>query len=421
MGGIDGTWLDRPDLRVGIALVIGLLIGAEREQRMVEGGHRAAGLRTFAITALLGAVAHLFGDPIVLAVFGAAIAAGSFTAYALGDRTDPGLTSEIALVLTYALGALAIDHPMLALGGGIVTALLLALRTPLHTMVREVLTPAELRDALIVAAAALVVLPAIPNQTVDPWDVLNPFVLWRLVVVILAIHLGAHVAQRLLGPRWGVPLAGLAAGFVSSSATIAAMGKRAKDQPERAGAAIAAATASTVATFAQMAILVGAASPALLRALAVPLAAGGIAALAYAGVFAIQAAREEGDYTPPEGRAVDIRGALVFALLVTAVSVASTLIERVAGGAGVVIGASVAAFADAHAAGASIASVHAAQHLSLPDAELAVLACVSTNTVTKTALAFASGTRSFALRVVIGLAIVLGATWIAWAVHAAGT
>ncbi|UJR85194.1 MgtC/SapB family protein [Sandaracinus amylolyticus] len=411
---------DSIELRIGIALVIGLVIGAEREQRMSEGAHRAAGIRTFAITALLGAIAHALEQPVVLGVLGAAVGTAAVVSYWLGDRTDPGLTSEIALVLTFALGALAIDRPTTALAVGITTALLLAYRARIHEAVREVLTPAELRDALIVAAAALVVLPLLPAHPVDPWGVLVPFTLWRLVVLILAIHLAAHVAQRMLGPRWGLPIAGLAGGFVSSSATIASMGGKAKDDPPHTSGAIAAAAASTVATFVQMALLVGAASPRLLeQGLWIPLAAGGSAALLYAGLFTLRSARGEHG-GPPPGRAVDLRGALIFALLVTGVSVGATLVGRQVGALGVVIASTVAAFADAHAAGASVASVHAADQLETTSAIVAVLACLSTNSVTKSVLAYSSGPRGYALPVVLGVAIVLAATWGAYGLYVVG-
>lgn len=407
------------ELRVGVALVIGLVIGAEREQRMGEGAHRAAGIRTFAITALLGAVAILLEQPIALALFGAAVATGAMVSYALGDRTDPGLTSEIALVLTYALGALAMSRPMLALGVGITTALLLAFRTRIHSVIREVLSPSELRDALIVAAATVVVMPVIPDRTIDPWGVLNPFVLWRLVVVILAIHLAAHVAQRAIGPKWGLPIAGLAAGFVSSSATVAAMGKKAREDPTQVGGAIAGATASTIATFLLLAALVGTASPGLLLDLALPLTAGGLSALAYAAFFAVRAAREGGAKIETTRSAVDLRGAILFALLVTGVTIGASLVEGLAGSAGVVIAAAIAAFADAHAAAASIASVYAADRLDAAPAVLAVLACVSTNTVTKAVLALTSGPRSYSVPVLVGLTIVVAATWGAWVAHVA--
>ena len=400
------------ELRIGIALVVGLVIGAEREQRLAEGAHPAAGIRTFAITALLGAIARALDEPVVLAVLGGGVALAAIVSYVAGDRTDPGLTSEIALVLTFALGALALDRPFVALAAGITTALLLAFRARIHDVVREVLSPAELRDALIVAAAAIVILPLLPDRTVDPWGVLNAFTLWRLVVLILGIHLAAHVAQRMLGARWGLRVAGLASGFVSSSATIAAMGAKAKEGEEHVQGAVAAATASSVATFVQLAILVTAASPALMGpAMTIPLAAGGLAALGFAARYAIRSARSHKGVAAAPGRAVDLRGALAFAVLVTIVSVGATLIGREVGALGVVIAATIAAFADSHAAAASVASMHAGGNLATSAAVLGVLACVSTNSVTKLVLAAASGPRAYSVPVAIGVVIALAAAW----------
>ena len=277
-------FLDRVELRVAVALIVGLVIGAEREQRLAstepnERGavHKSAGIRTFAIVGLLGAVGVLLAQPWTLALFALGVIAASLVSYALGDRTDPGLTSEMALVLTFGLGALAITQPMLSLAIGITAALLLAFRAHIHAVVKDVLSPAELRDALIVAGAALVALPVLPDRAIDPWEVINPFVLWRLVVLILSVHLGAHVARRVFGARWGMTIAGLASGFVSSSATIAAMGSQAKREPTQAKGAIAAGTASTVATFVQLFLIVSAASPALARHLVVDAAAHGAA------------------------------------------------------------------------------------------------------------------------------------------------
>lgn len=408
--------LESIEARFVVALIIGLVIGAEREQRMREGAHKFAGIRTFALTSVLGSVAAMLDHPAIVVTFGAAVAVSAMVAYGLGDRSDPGLTSEIALILTYALGVLAMTRPSLAMAIGIVVALLLAFRARIHAMVKEVLSPAELRDALIVAAAAIVVLPVVPDHPIDPWGVLNPFTLWRLVAVVLAIHLAAHLAQRVVGPRWGLAIAGLASGFVSSSATIAAMGNKAAEDPAQARTAIAAATASTVATFVQLAILIGAASPPLLRDLAFPLVAGGVAAIAYALAFAVRAAREtDPSAEPPRGRAVDLRGAVVFAILVTGVTIGATFLERASGGAGVVIGAALAAFADTHAAAASIASVHDAGRLDAMVAAIAVLACVSTNTVTKIVLALGSGPRRYSIPVAGGALLVLAATWAVWA------
>ena len=402
-------------MRIAVALIVGLVIGAEREQRLAESPtvHKSAGIRTFAIVALLGAVGMLLEQPFTLAVLAAGIVAASLVAYALGDRTDPGLTSEAALVLTFGLGALAIAEPQLALAVGIVTALLLAFRQRIHDVVKEVLSPVELRDALIVAGAVLVALPLMPDRAVDPFGVVNPFVLWRLVTLILTIHLGAHVARRMLGARWGTPIAGFASGFVSSSATIAAMGADAKKEPSRLTAALSGATASTVATFVQMGVLVTAASPELGRRLAIPLGIGGLAAALVAAYFARSATSAE-PAAERRASAVDLRGAAMFALLVTVASLVSLGGRALAGDAGAVIGAVIAALADAHAAAASVGSLLVAGAVEPELAVIAVLACLSTNSLTKIVLAFGAGDRTYGTRITVATLAVLTAAWVGW-------
>lgn len=404
------TFLERPEGRLAIALGIGLVIGAERERRKGEGPTRAgAGIRTFAVVALLGGVAALLGSEALLVVVALLVGGIAVARYALGERDDPGFTTEVSLVLTYCLGALANREPLIALAAGLVVATLLALRARLHTAVRSVLSEDELRDALLFGVAAVVVLPLIPDRTIDPLGVLNPFTLWRLVVLIMAMSAVGYVAQRAIGPRYGLALAGFGAGFVSSSATIAAMGARVRGDAALLQPAVAGATASTVATFVQLAILVGAADPSLLSALGWPLAAGGIVAAAYAVVQTWRARRVDAE--PTRGRAFKLSTALGFAALVTTISFASALARSWFGATGAIAAAAMAGLADAHASSAAIGSVAATGQLARSGAVIAVLLAVTTNTVTKLVLALTSGPRAYSVRVGLGLLLVLIATW----------
>ena len=124
-----------------------------------------------------------------LGIIGAAV----LIAYAYGSHEDPGLTTEVALVLAFLLGALAIEEPQLASGLGVVVAILLAARTQIHRFVNQALTEQEVHDGLLFAGAALVVLPLVPNESVGPYDAFNPFTVWRLVVIVMAIGAGVMV------------------------------------------------------------------------------------------------------------------------------------------------------------------------------------------------------------------------------------
>jgi uncharacterized membrane protein (DUF4010 family) len=404
------TFLERPEGRLAIALGIGLVIGAERERRKGEGPDRSgAGVRTFAVVALLGGAAAMLESEALLVAIAAVVGGVAIIGYWLGDREDPGFTTELSLMLTYCLGALADRQPLVALAAGLSVAMLLALRARLHSVVRSMLTDEELRDALLFGVAAVVVLPLIPDRPIDPLGVINPFTLWRLVVVLMAMSAAGYIAQRAIGPRYGLALAGLGSGFVSSSATIAAMGARARADAELLGPAVAGATASTVATFVQLAILVGAADPALLAVLAWPLGAGGLAAVAYAGLQTWRARRAEVDAT--RGRAFKLSTAVLFATLVTAIGFASTLARAWLGSAGAIAAAAIAGLVDAHASSAAIGSMTAAGQLARGGAVIAVLLALTTNTITKLVLAITSGPRGYWVRVGGGLALVLVVTW----------
>ncbi len=124
----------------------------------------------------------------------------------------------------------------------------------------KILTESELHDALIFAAATLVVLPLVPDRSMGPYGALNPRSIWLIVILIMAISATGYVAVRMLGAKFGLPIAGLAAGFISSTATIAAMGGRVTKQNDVIAGAVAGAVLSTVATVMQMAIVLGATS-----------------------------------------------------------------------------------------------------------------------------------------------------------------
>ena len=193
--------LNRPEWPLFVALAIGLLIGLERERRKGEGTSRSpAGLRTFALVGLLGGVAALIGSTGLVLMAGSFVALGGLAAYALGDRKDPGLTGEVALVVTYGLGVLAQTKPAIALEAGVVVAALLAFRVQLHRFVRERITDQELLDALTFAIAAVVILPLLPNRAVDPFGLFNPFTLWRLAVVAMALSFVG--CMGCLSPAW---------------------------------------------------------------------------------------------------------------------------------------------------------------------------------------------------------------------------
>lgn len=397
---------------LAVALGIGLLLGVDRERHRGEGLRRTpAGVRTFTLVALLGAVSALTGQGVVMAVVGGFVALAALAAYVRSTPEEPGLTTEVALVMAFLLGVLAVQDARLAAGLGVIVTALLSARSWLHTLVREQLTEQEFHDALVFAAAALVVLPLMPDRGMGPFQAFNPFVVWRLVVIVMTINGLGYLALRVTGPRFGLELAGLVSGFVSSVATIAAMGKRSTQDADLSRPAAAGAVLSNVATFIQMMLLIGSTSPATLAALVVPLAMGTVAAIVYGGVFVIRAAKGDAPHHAALGHAFDLRAALALAGLVSIVLFTSAALLAWLGRSGLLVAASLAGLADTRSAAMSVSSLVVAGKVSAGEAVLPILAALSTNTLTKLVVAFATGRREYGLQVGLGLVLVMAAVW----------
>jgi uncharacterized membrane protein (DUF4010 family) len=395
-----------------VALGVGLLIGIDRERRKGDGATRdPAGLRTFTLAALVGATAMSVGDELLLAAATLGMVAFAGLSYWRARGGDPGLTTETALVLTTLLGGLAIKQPEVAAGLGVVAAVLLAARSPLHRFVRSVLTDDELRDLLIFAAATLVILPLLPDKPIGPYGALNLRTVWTIVILVMAVSALGYVAVRLVGPRYGLPLAGLASGFVSSSATIGAMGTRAKAEPGLMKPAVAGAVLSSVATVAQLAILIAATNMPTLQALWVPLVLSGAAAILYGGVFTLWALKQKAQSHEAQGHAFSLTTALAFAAILAVVLLVAAAAQDWFGEAGVLVAAAAAGFADTHSAAVSVASLVGDGRLKPPQSVIPVLAAFTTNTLTKMAFAVTAGGRTFAAYVIPGLLLMLAAAW----------
>ncbi len=323
--------IEAPWLNLAIATGVGLMIGLERERsKGVGSARRPAGIRTFTLAALLGAIAaHLGGVPL-LAVATAGVVALAALAYALGHDDDPGLTTEIGLVATPLLGGLAMSDTGLAAGLGAAVAVIFAAKAPLHGFATRVLTGAEVTDALVFAVATLVIWPQLPDRYLGPFQALNPHSIWFLVILVMALGACGHVATRALGARFGLPIAGLASGFVSSTATIGAMAGRAAKDPASMRAAVAGAAFSTVATFVQLALLLLTISRSTLVLMAPALGAGALVAALYGLAFALRAVTPEGTTDAKPGRAFSVGTALGLAammavMLVLAAGLSSTV------------------------------------------------------------------------------------------------
>ncbi len=377
------------------------------ERRKGSGPHRgAAGLRTFAVVACSGGLAQWTGMPGLVIAGALLVAVLAALAYARSQRigpapdVDPGLTTEIALFATYLIGVAAVRSPVVGAACGAGLAALLAARERLHRFATQWLNEQELHDGLLLAALALIALPLVPKEPIAALGGVSLRPVAFLVVLILLLQAAAHVALRLLGARGGLLLVGFLSGFVSSTATVATMARRARTEPAHARACAAGAGMSGAATWVLAIIVVGSLAPSTV-ALVLPGALTGAfvaAALAWWPVRRGNTPAAAAQARPAQGP-LRLREALVLAALLLGISAAVAALTRSMGTDAALPGAALAALADAHAAIAALASLTEAG--TLPGATLrwGMLLAIATNTVMRIVVAATTGGAAFARQV----------------------
>lgn len=417
---------------LAVALGAGLLIGIERERRKGRGDDReAAGLRSFVVAAMTGALAQTLPTPGLVAIAAVLVGLLAAIAYWKSRSRDPGLTTELALFATYLIGVHSVISPALGAACGAGLAALLAARARLHRLATELLSEQELHDGLLLIALALIVLPLVPAAPIAALGGMQARPLAALVLLIMAMQAASQVALRWLGPRRGLMASGFLAGFVSSTASVASLGSRARAEPGQLGVLAGGAVLSAAATWVQAMVMSAALSPAAAWAL-LPSAVAGALACAAAGAWLAsrpRVATPVTEVTPvtPVAAAADIdpapsrsalhpHEAMTVALMLGGVAVAVGLLQRRFGETGLGIGVALAALVDAHAPIASLASLHAAGTLGAKAMVAGALLAVTSNTLTRCVVALVAGGHRYGLRVVASLAVSLGLAWLvgAW-------
>jgi uncharacterized membrane protein (DUF4010 family) len=261
-------WPYLPTLsRLALAAAVGLFVGIERERRRKE-----AGLRTFAFSALIGAVGGLLGDPyafIALGLIGVLIILLNIETIRTGEGAE--ITSSAALIIVTFAGVLAgRGHTFTPVTLAVTTAALLAWKEPLSGF-SHALTESELRSAVLLAILAFVVFPVLPSGTVDPWNLLDPREAWVTVVLIASLGFVNYLLFKIYGTR-GVELTGFLGGLVNSTVTVTELANRAKAAAGRlSDFTYRAVILATAAMLLRNGVILGILAPAALLAAAIPL------------------------------------------------------------------------------------------------------------------------------------------------------
>jgi uncharacterized membrane protein (DUF4010 family) len=329
---------------------------------------------------------------------------------------ERGITSEMAFVVSFLLGGVALAPEVLpgagprvvvVLGTAVVAAALLSSKPVLQPLMRRV-SREDVASTLKFLVVAVVVVPLLPDRSLGPFGALNPRVIGWMLLLVTGVSFVGYAATRLLGPERGLGLTGLVGGLVSSTAVTLAMAARAKEEPRLARPAALAVVLASSIVFLRVLVLVALVNPALARTLAFPMLGMAVAGLA-ASVAVYR--RGAGSATPADvllRNPVSLSSAMQFSLLFAVVLVASKAANAWLGSTGVYVAALAAGTTDMDAIALSMAEL-ARGALPTTVAATAVFLAAATNTIVKGAMAVALGGGTFARLVTASLAAILAA------------
>jgi uncharacterized membrane protein (DUF4010 family) len=383
---------------IGLSLGLGLLVGLQREHAESQIG----GIRTFALVTLLGTVVALLGDAYggwLIAIGALAVAVLLYVANLAKMRrgvTEPGLTTEVAALLMYGIGAYLVpgDRGVAVLLGGIV-AVLLQFKQPMHAFVSR-MGADDIRLIMQFVLLALVILPVLPNQDYGPFGALNPHEIWLMVVLIVGLSVAGYIIYKFFGQHAGMVLGGILGGLVSSTATTVSYSRRVGREPSAAShAAVVLAIASTI-SIARVIVEVGVAATPVFRYLAPPLTA----MLAWTAVVSFVVywfGRDDEAHLPQPKNPAELRTAIVFGLLYAAIKLAVAATNHYFGSSALFAVAGLSGLTDMDAITLSTAKLVEQEQLSTNLGWQLILAAALANLAFKGGIALVLGGRPFAL------------------------
>jgi uncharacterized membrane protein (DUF4010 family) len=405
--------------RYVVALAIGLLMGLERERNPAA----KAGLRTFALTALLGVLAAHLGTvleaiwliPVGLLLVGAMMIAAYLRAPQQPDG-DPGTTTVAALMLCYGLGALVWhDEIQLAVMLGIAATMLLYFKPELRGLSQH-MSRRDLLSILQFSVLALIVLPLLPNRNYGPYGALNPHQIWWMVVLIVGVGLAGYAALRLFGQQRGAVMLGLLGGLVSSTATTLSFSRHARDSREMMPVAVIVIVLANLVVLVRLSVLAAVLAPSVLTQL-LPVLAGGLVAGGIGAAYGVRRLQPQGELPMlAMGNPSELRTALGFGLLYAGVLLAAAWLSDWLGNRGLYAVAVVSGLTDVDAITLSSLRLYHLDKLPVSILVNVITLAVLANLGFKSALALSIGGWHMARHAIAGMgALGLGLV-VTWAI-----
>ena len=395
---------------LALALGLGMLVGLQRESVH----SRIAGLRTFGLVTVTGALSGLVAPSLgswIPVITVAAITAFAIQGNVLAARDgeiDPGTTTEVAMVLMCLVGIYLATGARLApvmLSAAI--AVLLQLKDRAQRVI-ERLGAKDIEQIIRFALISLVVLPVLPDRNFGPFDVLNLYRTWLMVVLIVGLSLGGYIAYKFLGAGAGVLLGGVLGGAVSSTATTVSYARRSKDQPESSGLAAAVILIASMIVWIRILVEIGVVAPGFLPWAIGPFGVMLALMTGIAGVAFIRQ-RETAPNLPEQGNPSGMSPALLFAALYAIVTLATAWAQHAWGDRGLFLVAIVAGLTDVDAITLSTSQLVASAKLGADEGWRIVMTAALSNTLFKLGAVAVIGSRRLLALVAAASAVVIAA------------
>ncbi len=407
--------------RFGAALVIGMLIGLERERAAETRDIKLfAGVRTFSLLAIAGCVGSMLSDitgspwPLVAVI---AVLGGLMIAAYLHLSGD-GSTSEVAAFIAVLCGALCYwQYISLAAAIGVVTTILLSFKGEMHRFAHNI-SSEDVASTLKFAVITGVVLPILPDRGFGPppFDVLNPYRIWLMVVFISAISFLGYVLMKVVNMRHGITLTGFLGGLVSSTAVTLSFGRRSREEPQLSPYFAIAITTAWAVMYLRVLVQIGVVNSTLLGVLWLPLLAGALILVAYAA-FLFMRHREDGTEEVALVNPFELRPALTFGALYALILLVSSTAQLYFGDTGIFVSSILAGLVDVNAITLSMAELsNQPNGIEIITAAQAVVLAVLSNTIVRSGMVYMIGApklRKYMLPSAI-LAIVVTAAVALW-------
>ena len=393
--------------RLGVAVLIGLLIGLDRERTQPDGhGRLFAGVRTFPLIALAGALPMLILPPaglVLLACVFLGISAIAGVAYfRSSSEGEYGSTTEVSALTTFLLGSLC-GYGMLgvASASGVVVAVLLAAKPRLESF-SHALSREEIVAILQLAVISVIVLPLMPRQGYGPWQVLNPFEIWLVVVLVSSLSLAGFVASRMVGENRGYAVTGFVGGLVSSTAITLSMAEQSRTKGAPANAIAEAVVLASTVMCGRMAVIIGATNSALLPRVIPVLVVMSLVGLVTARLLSRDGSKQHAEPDRRIKNPFRLHRAIMFGIVYALVRLIVRAAQENVGHAGVFVVAFFSALADVDAPTIAFARSGVIDGSLRTPATAIGIAAVS-NTLVKLGLACVLGAGTFRKRVAIAL------------------